>query len=91
MIIPPESESQLTIYVDASELCNAHVETARNSELDSILPHASSTRWLAVPKPVMLMSEAREHSWIFKFKGKEGINNAKVWEEIAFGLGDRAN
>ena len=48
--------------------------------MDSILPHASSTRWLAESKPVMLMSEAREHSWIFKFKGKERICNAKGLE-----------
>lgn len=77
MLIPCESESQLIIHVDTSEFCSIHAETAGNSELDSILPHASSTRWLAVSKPVMLMSEAREHSWIFRFKGKEGIYNAK--------------
>lgn len=77
MLIPRESESQLTIHVDASEFCIVHVETAGNSDLDCTLPHTSSARWLAVSKPVMLMSEAREHSWVFKFKGKEGIYNAK--------------
>lgn len=91
MLIPCESESQLTIHVDASEFCSVHVETAGNSELDSILPHASSTRWLAVSKPVMLMSEAREHSWIFRFRGKRESIMLKVWEEIAFRLVDIAN
>lgn len=67
------------INVDAHALvfCSVHVEIAGKSELDFIQPHSSSTKWLAVSKPVMLMSEASEHSWIFRFKGKEGIYNAR--------------
>lgn len=52
---------------------------------------ASSTRWLAESKPLMLMSEAREHSWIFKFKGKREICNAKGLEGNCLGLVDRAS
>lgn len=73
MLMPCESESQLTIHVDASEFA---VSCGNSREQWAGLHSASSARWLAVSKPVMLMSEAREHSWIFRFKGKKGIYNA---------------
>lgn len=71
VLISPKTVSQSTIHVDTRSFCNAHVETAEDSWLDSIQLPASSTRWLAVSKPVTLMSETREHSWNFRFKEGE--------------------
>lgn len=72
ILISLRSVSQPASHVDTSRFCNAHVETAGDSWLNSPLLHASSTRWLAVSKPVALMSEAREHSWIFRFRRENG-------------------
>lgn len=72
LLISPKSVSQSAIHVDISRLHNARVETAGDSWLDSPLLPASSTRWLAVSKPATLMSEAREHSWIFRFRREKG-------------------
>lgn len=71
LLISPKSVSQSAIHVDTSRFHNARVETAGDSWLDSPLLHASSTRWLAVSKPATLMSEAREHSWIFQVQEGE--------------------
>jgi hypothetical protein len=48
ILISPETVSQSAIHVGMSSFRHAHVEAAGVSVLDSILLHASSTRWLAV-------------------------------------------
>lgn len=77
MLIFCEFELEFVIYVDVSEFCSVYVEIVGNSELDFILFCVLLIRWLVVLKLVMMMLEAREYSWIFRFKRKEGIYNVK--------------
>lgn len=67
-----ESESQLTIHIDASWFGSVHVETAGNSELGSILPHASINQMVGCIKANNADVRGERTQLDFQVQGERG-------------------